>query len=133
MTTAKTLYKNMACWKSLALIITICFLVSVTPLSAQQNEQGSYDQQQQTEDFSDQTLEKFASAKIKLDKIRNEHSTELKQVDDAEGAQKLQSKYGQKMIEAIRAEGLTVENYNKISRAMQSNPELQKKIQELFG
>ncbi|MFO7752590.1 MAG: DUF4168 domain-containing protein [Desulfobacteraceae bacterium] len=134
MTTAKTLYKNMACWKSLALIIAICFMISVPPLSAQQDDEQGYDdqqQQEQTKDFSDQDLEKFASAKGKLDGIRDEYSAELEQVNDAEEAQKLQNKYGQKMIEEIRAEDMTVEKYNEISQAMQSDPELQEKIQQI--
>ncbi|MGM0454111.1 MAG: DUF4168 domain-containing protein [Thermodesulfobacteriota bacterium] len=88
-------------------------------------------QQQEAKDFDEKNLEKFAEAKGELDEIRGEYSKELEGVDDAEQAQKLQEKYGNQMIESIKEKDLTVKKYNEISKAMQADPELQKKIEKL--
>lgn len=106
----------------------------------QQGQQGQKGQQeydyqepsqQQSKNFSEGELEKFAAAKVELDDIRSEYSKELENVSEADQARKLQDKYGQQMIESIRDEGLSVEKYNKISQAMQTDAELRKKIENL--
>ncbi|MFP3981552.1 MAG: DUF4168 domain-containing protein [Desulfobacterales bacterium] len=145
--------KTMTMWKILTPLIALCFLVAAPPLAAQSSESGGdYKGQQQEgqqqegqqkqqyqqkssqpepEDFKDEDLEKFAGAQDKVDEIRKEYSDELSQVEDQDKARDLQDKYSKKMVESIKDEDLSVEKYNKISRAAQSNPDLNKKIDEM--
>lgn len=145
----------------LALIIAALFLIATPPLAAQQGQEGyggqqgekgyggqrqqqqhqqsqqeeyQYQdpaQQQQPADFNQETLQKFAEARSAVDEIRDEYTNELSDIDDAKKARELQNKYTQKMIDAIEDEDLSVKKYNDVSRATQSSPELQKKVENL--
>ncbi len=154
MLNAKTVRRKTTNWKFLALLVIAFSLVAAPPVAAQdydqqgkdyegqqkqqrqQQQEREYDyqepsQQKGAKDFDEKNLEKFAEAKVELDEIRGQYSKELEGVDDAEQAQKLQEKYGNKMIESIKEKDLTVKKYNEISKAMQANPKLQKKIDNL--
>lgn len=121
-----------------AFIMAACFLIAVPSINAQQGQQGQQQQEyqyeepsQQAADFSDQELKKFAAAQTDVDDIRGEYSDALGNVEDPDKAQELQNKYTRKMINAIEDKGLSVEDYNNISRAIQGNPELQKKVESM--
>ncbi|MFP4452984.1 MAG: DUF4168 domain-containing protein [Desulfobacterales bacterium] len=88
-------------------------------------------QQQQQTDFSDEELKQFASAQEDIEDIRADYSKELRNTQDSEKAQSLQSKYQDKMIEAIQGEGLSVEKYNTIIQAVSTDTELKEKVEEL--
>src|SRR6056297_2296266 len=152
---AKTLQRKTVGRKGcfLALIIAACFLIAAPPLAAQQGyggqqgqqgyggeqQQQQYQQreyqdpaqQQQPADFREKNLQKFAEANTAVDEIREEYSNALSDIDDTEKARELQDRYTQKMIDAIEDEGLSVQKYNEINRAMQNNPELQRKMENL--
>ena len=154
----KTLQKKTVGRKGcfLALIIAACFLIAAPPLAAQQGQQGYGDQQgekgyggqqgeqqqyqqrqyqdpaqQQPANFSEENLQKYAEARETVNDIRNEYSNALSDVEDPKKAQKLQNKYTQKMIDAIEGEDLSVSKYNDIGRAIQDDPKLQKKVENL--
>jgi len=139
-------------WKAAltGLIIGACFLIAVPPLCAQQGQQGQQgqkgqqgqqgqqqyqyqdpQQQQQPADFNQENLQKFAEAQTEVSEIRGEYSDALSNVEDAEKARELQDKYTQKMIDAIEEKDLSVSKYNDISRAIQDNPGLQEKVENL--
>ncbi|MBS3809411.1 MAG: DUF4168 domain-containing protein [Desulfobacterales bacterium] len=135
---AKTMHKKMILWKVLTPIIALCFLAAAPPLAAQDSGgQSGYKgkeqqhQQRRSADFSEKELEKFADAKSKVDQIRKEYSEELKQVEDQKKASQLQDKYSRQMVQSIKEEGLTIREYNNISSAAQSDPELREKINQM--
>jgi len=127
-----------------ALIMAVCFLIALPTLNAQQGQkdQQGYGEQQQQEyqyqdpsqqaaDFSDPELKKFAAALSEVNNIRGEYSEALENVKDSGKAQELQNKYTKKMINAIEGKGLSVEDYNNISKAMQENPQLREKVKNM--
>lgn len=148
---AKTMRKKMTIWKVLTPLIALCFMVGAPPLFAQDSGSGGgYKGQQQKEqqqqqqqqyqqkstqpeaaDFNKKELKQFANAQDEVDEIRKEYSEELSQVEEQEEARQLQDKYSKQMVQSIKKEGLTVQKYNKISRAAQSDPELNKKIDQM--
>lgn len=138
---AKTMRKKMTIWKVLTPLIALCFLLAAPPLFAQdsgegqQQDQGQQQYQQKSqpkpEDFDEEQLKQFAGAQEEVDQIREEYSNELSQVEDQDKARELQDKYSKQMVESIKDEGLSVQEYNKISRAAQSNPELNEKIDKM--
>jgi len=129
----------------LGLIVAACFMIIVPPLSAQQGQQGQqgqegYNPQQQQNrqpaqpppaDFSEDTLENFAEAKIEIDEIRSAYSEELKSVEDPDKARELQDKYTKKMISAVESNDLSINKYNGIIQAMRNNPELLEKVENM--
>lgn len=124
--------KKTIIWKVLTPVIALCFFVAVPPLAAQDYEQQGQQQEQEKVDFSDEDLEKFAEARTEVDKIRDEYSEELNDVeDDQEKAQQLQEKYAKQMVESIQETGLDVQKYNKISMAMQNDPELKSQVDKM--
>ncbi|MFO7839261.1 MAG: DUF4168 domain-containing protein [Desulfosalsimonadaceae bacterium] len=137
---ARTLKRKRMNWKSIALIFAASFLVSVPPLAAQQGQQGQQGQQYQHQEptqqqpaanFSDQDLQKFAKAEAEVNEIRAEYSEAIKGVEAADKAKEIQSKYTEQMINTIEDEGLSLNKYNKIAKAAQEKPDLQKKIDNM--
>ncbi|HMA85495.1 MAG TPA: DUF4168 domain-containing protein [Desulfosalsimonadaceae bacterium] len=88
-------------------------------------------QQQQPADFNQENLQKFAEAQTDVSEIRGEYSDALSDVEDANKARELQEKYTQKMIDAIEENNLSVSKYNEISRAVQDNPSLKEKVDDI--
>jgi len=139
---AKIVHRKSILGKILALAIALCFLTAA-PLAAQdygqegdqQQKQKQQQQEYQTQesqkgadDFSDEELEKFSEARSKVEEMSSEYSQKLEGVEDPEKAREIQTKYSQKMSDAIEDIGLSVQTYNEISRAAQNNPELREKI-----
>lgn len=135
--TARIMQKK-TIWKVISMAAILCF-IAAAPLAAQEGQEGDegqqeyeYEQPEKTaEDFSDEDLEKFASAQTEVDDIRSEYSDELSGVEDTEKARELQDKYADQMVEAIEDAGLDVQTYNEISMALQNDSELQEKIDEM--
>ncbi|MBS3754390.1 MAG: DUF4168 domain-containing protein [Desulfobacterales bacterium] len=135
--------KTMTIRKVLTPLLALCFLAAAPSLAAQDSaDQGGnkgkqkqqYQQkstQPEPEDFNKKELKQFANARGEVDEIRKEYSEELSQVEDQDEARQLQDKYSKQMVQSIKKEGLTVQKYNKISRAAQSNPELNQKINQM--
>jgi len=66
-----------------------------------------------------------------VSEIRGEYSDALSDVEDANKARELQEKYTQKMIDAIEENNLSASKYNEISRAVQDNPSLKEKVDDI--
>lgn len=131
---AKTIQKNMG-FKLVFSVLFICFAICIPFLSAQQGETaGGREQEpggQQAPDFSNQELERFARVESKVDELLKQYARSLGGVDEPDKSRKLQDKYLQRMLDAIRGQGLSIEKYNKINQAAQTNPELRKKIDKM--
>jgi hypothetical protein len=86
---------------------------------------------QQTE-FSQSELESFATATLKVRDIRSKWQSQMQSADNADKAKELQSQANVEMVNAVEANGLTVETYNAIATAARSNPELANRITQLL-
>lgn len=89
-------------------------------------------QEQVPTDFSDAELEKFASAQDELETIRQEYSGKLEKTEDPDKAASLQQEASEKMVTIVQDEGLDVETYSNIALAMQSDPELREKVEDMM-
>jgi len=124
-----------AVFKLISLTLPVYFLVCVPRLPAQQVQPQEYQSQEPGEKepshFSDPELKKFARLKSEVDEITKRFGRAFGRVDEPNKARKLQDRYLQQIVDTIRAEGLSVEKYNEVSRAAERNPELQKKIEQM--
>ena len=137
---ANPAYKSSMLWKTLVSTIAL-LLLTTAPLAAQdhgqqkqqeQQQQQEYQSEQKTKDVSKDELKKFAQAQPKLKQIRTEYAQEIKQVKgDNSKAKEIKDKYSQKMVDAIKNVGLTVQEYNEIAMAVQNNPKLQEKVSKM--
>lgn len=128
--TAKIMHRKTALWKILAAAVALCFLVAA-PAAAQEQGQQGQEPEKKAEDFSEGDLERFAEAQSEVETIRNEYSDELSGVKDTEKARELQDKYAQQMVDAIKEIGLDVQTYNEISMAIQNDPDLREKVENM--
>ncbi|MFP4392730.1 MAG: DUF4168 domain-containing protein [Desulfohalobiaceae bacterium] len=128
---------------ALALLVSLALVAVAGPGMAQEEGTGqgqeegtgqgqeTYEQEPQKTDFSDEKLEKFSSSYVQIQDIQQEYSDELSKMEDEKEAQDLQEKYTERMVDVVREEGLSVEEYNQIGQAMNSDKELREKIESM--
>lgn len=118
-----TISKNhviIAC--ALALVFFLC-----APAAAQSQDTGQQQQQmqqQETPDFSDARIEKTAEAYTEITKIREQYQDEFSQAESSEQAQELQTKINKKITDAIEKNDMSVEDYNEVITAAQTDENL---------
>jgi hypothetical protein len=90
--------------------------------------QPQQEQQQQMPSFSDAELQTFAEAAKEVQQINQEYQPQMQQAQTPEEQQSIRDEATEKMVEAIEQKGLSVEQYNQIASAAQSDPETAEKI-----
>ena len=113
----------------LAAVLT---LAGPRPMHAQDSKtQRAQPPMQQTE-FSQNQLESFASATLKVRDIRSKWQSQMQSADSDEKAKEFQTQANVEMVNAVESNGLTVETYNAIATAARSNPDLANRITKLL-
>ena len=82
-------------------------------------------------EISEDDLQKFAEADSAVSEIRDDFSQRLSKAENQEEAQSLQMEAQEKMVEAVQSEGLEIPKYNEIATRLQSDPELQQRVQSM--
>ena len=119
--------------------VMVSLLFAASALNAQDTQespqdQGQYEQQQpQADDFSEDQLESFVSARAEVDELRQEFQPKFQEADDVEQAQKLRKEFQKEAVQILDDEGLDVQTYNGIVKGMDRNKELRNKIQKKMG
>src|SRR5688500_17317915 len=86
---------------------------------------------QPAQDFSQAQLQDFADANARIRDIRQSAMQEMQQADGQDERTQIRKQAQQNMLEAIKDSGLTLESYNQVGRAAQSNPQLARQIQQM--
>lgn len=89
-----------------------------------QQAEGPAAQQQQQVEVSDQELEAFVEASIKLQTAAESAKADLKEAGGQDAAQQVRKEFLQTKAEIVRGVGLDTARYSEISQAVRSNPEL---------
>lgn len=77
---------------------------------------------------NDETVERFARANEKVARIQERFSSEPSAADDRAEARVLQQRAQEEMVEAIKSEDISVEEYNIVVQQMQAAPTLREKV-----
>jgi len=89
-------------------------------------------QEAQTE-FSDQQLESFVVAAIAVDEVIREWNPRIQAAENEEQAAQLREEANAALLETIaQTEGMTVEQYQEIGQALQNDPELANRVNEIY-
>jgi hypothetical protein len=106
-----------------ALAAAFLFLSSILaqPAAAQQAAPGAY---------SEQDLEAFAAAALKVEELNEKWIPQIAEAKTADENAAMRERAMEEMREAVKEEGLTVEEYNGIYDAAQRDPEVMKTIEE---
>jgi len=111
--------------KSFITFITIALTGSLAFAQGQAAQQAAG-----SAEVSEQMLNKFVSIQPKIGEIATEYESELQGVQNTEKAQEIQTKYNGKMVKAIEDKGMSASDYNMVSNAVNSDPEVRDRYME---
>jgi hypothetical protein len=84
-------------------------------------------------EFSDEQLESFVVAAVAVDQLIRQWNPRIQGAENAEQAAQLREQANAELVETItRTEGMTVEQYQAIGQAAQSDPDLAARINEIY-
>ena len=89
--------------------------------------QPSAQTMQQIMQPSDAQLKKFVEASKKVAAVADEYQPKVRTSPNDAAREQLVQEADEKMIKAVQADGLTVEEYNGIGAAVQQDPELRER------
>lgn len=82
-------------------------------------------------EVTDSKLALYVQAATKITEIRDQFQQKMAAAESPEQAQSLQEEASTEMIGAVESFGMTVEEYNQIAYALQSDPELRERLEKL--
>lgn len=82
---------------------------------------------------TDEQLQRYAAAVRKVSAVAAEYQPRLEAAQDEPAKQAVRVEADQKMVDQVEAGGMSVAEYNGISRAVRENPELRQKVERLVG
>ena len=94
------------------------------PPAAQQQPPAAQQQPGSAQNYDKGELKSYASAMLQVQRLNQAYQPQIRAATTPEKQQQVQQQALQQMAAAVRAEGLSVEKYNEISRAMQGNPQV---------
>ena len=105
-----------------ALAATLMFFLSVLayPAAAQQAPDG----------YSDQELQAFAAAALKVEQLNEKWIPQIAEAENADEDAALRQEAMQEMRAAVQEEGLSVQDYNTIYDAAQRDPQVMQVIED---
>ncbi|NYT35602.1 DUF4168 domain-containing protein [Allopusillimonas soli] len=82
-------------------------------------------------DYSDQQLKRFVSASQKVAMISQEYTPKLEAAASDTQKKQVFQEADDKMVKAVHDEGMTVDQFNGINQALQQDPKLLERVQEM--
>lgn len=121
----------MKTWITTACSAALLALGAAAAPSMAQQAQAPAAQQAPAANYSDAQLEKFVSASKKVAVISQEYTPKLQSSTDEATRQEVYREADQKMVDVVRKEGMSVEEFNGINQAIQQDPALMERVQNI--
>lgn len=103
-----------------------------SPSKPDYNRQAPMQQQQQAQnDFSKQELKAFAEAREDVKELVADFQSKAKNAEDPKKIGQMRQQVNEDMVTAVQEAGLQPQKYNQIFKAMQQDPQLANRIQNL--
>ncbi|WP_017525415.1 DUF4168 domain-containing protein [Pusillimonas noertemannii] len=118
-------------WITTACSAALLALGAAAAPSMAQQAQAPAAQQAPAANYSDAQLEKFVSASKKVAVISQEYTPKLQSSTDETTRQEVYREADQKMVDVVRKEGMSVEEFNGINQAIQQDPALMERVQNI--
>ncbi|MCE8004368.1 DUF4168 domain-containing protein [Billgrantia ethanolica] len=83
------------------------------------------------QDFSDDQLQQFADASQEIAVISQEYTERLHAAEDEQTQQEVRMEANDRMVEVVEENGLDVDTFNAIGHAIQQDPELMQRVQQM--
>lgn len=81
-----------------------------------------------SDEFSDQAVEQFAAAYSRIFTIQQDLASRLKGIENRDEAKQMQREAQDEMLSVVKAQGMSVEDYNEVVAAMQADIVLRNRI-----
>jgi hypothetical protein len=104
-------------------ILVLALGLMATPVTLAENGPDS--------EFEREELETFLEARAEVLDIQEEYSSRLQSVEDDQEVASLQSEAREEMAAAVQDSGLTIDEFNRIARAAQSDPDVAAELESL--
>ncbi|SEQ29942.1 protein of unknown function [Ectothiorhodospira magna] len=122
--------------RRLPIALTAALLLGAGSHAVAQQQEGNFGAQppgmeQQGVTVDPHTLDRFVDAFVAVQHIRDDFAHQLQDVNDEAQAQALQQEAQEEMINAVRDEGMSVEEYNQVAMTLQSDPAMLQQVQEM--
>lgn len=104
--------------------------IAAAPVAASATGMLTLIQAQQT--FSDEELHSFASAVVSVQDISQDWQNRMASAESEQELAEMQDAANQDMVQAVEAEGISVEQYNEIHAAAQTDEALYQQLVELI-
>ena len=82
---------------------------------------------------TEEQLQRYAVAVRKVSAVAAEYQPKLEAAQDEPAKQAVRVEADQKMVDQVEAGGMSVAEYNGISRAVSQSPELRQKVERMVG
>jgi len=82
-------------------------------------------------DFSDQQLQQFADASMEIAVLSQDYTERLKGAEGEKAQQQVRMEANKEMVKVVEDSGLDVDTFNAIGQAIQQDPELMQRVQEM--
>lgn len=112
-----------------ATTLTLLLATALPALAQATAEQPPLDAQQ----LSQAELDSFVAAAERIGQISGELESQAQGIEDEAELARLQEAANQQMVEAVEAEGLSVEEYNRIFQMAQVDTELNTKLRQMLA
>lgn len=109
---------------------------SADPAPQQEDDAPELDevpQQDSVPDVSEEQIEAFVQAYVRLSEVREEYTARVQAAEDQEEARQLQQEANEAMTTAIEETGLSVEEYQQVALAINADAELRDRVTEMLS
>ncbi|KFF47644.1 hypothetical protein GY26_19130 [Gammaproteobacteria bacterium MFB021] len=99
------------------------------PVMAQDTADSAAKTQAPAKNFSDAQLQHFADASQQIASISQDYTEQLQNASDEGQQQKIRQQANDEMVEAVKDNEMSVEQFNAIGQAIQQDPQLMQRVQ----
>lgn len=116
----------------IATTAAMAFSLAAAPaaIAQQYGAQPGAESQQQTQDYSEAQIQAYATAFLEVRDLSREYQGKMQSAETPEQQQAVQQEATELMSNAVQESGLSVQEYNNITEASRTDPDLQAKVME---
>jgi len=114
------------------MMATMVFSLAAAPaaVAQQYGSQPGAEKQQQPREYSEGQIQAYATAFLEVRDLSREYQGKMQSAETPEQQQAVQQEASQVMSIAVQESGLSVQEYNSITNATRTDPDLQARVME---
>ena len=116
-------------FRNLIPVAALALAAGSTPVMAQ--EEAPSQREAPATTISDEQLERFSGAYEDVREIQAKAETQLGSAQDTQQAEQVQQQANEEMLKAVQDNGLEADEFNQIARAVNTDPDVQKRLEKI--